>query len=103
MINYAKVQWKAVNDYLLDIESAPTMGEFLSRAASGVDRLIPSDVAVGLSNDSGTVLYSKGFCGAENRAFNDYYRFRLPFIPYAQHFNEASLSLVGENHCAIAK
>jgi hypothetical protein len=103
MIDYDKVPWRAVQEYLLSIESAPTMDEFFSRALSEVDRLIPSDVGVGIFDNSGRMISSNGFRDAEARAYNDYYLFRIPFIPDPQRIKEISLSLVGDNHCSIIK
>jgi DNA-binding CsgD family transcriptional regulator len=104
MIDYGKVPWRAVQEYLLSIESAPTMNEFFSRAVSAIDRLIPSDVGVGLQDlSSGKVLSGNGYGFSESNclAWDEYYRFRIPF---AQNFSkEAALSLVSDNHCALFK
>jgi DNA-binding CsgD family transcriptional regulator len=105
MIDYGKVPWRAVQEYLLSIESAATMDEFLGRAVSGVDRLIPSDVGIGLLDSaSGRVLfgYGHGFSKSFASAFNNYFRFRIPFVG-AKNFKEASLSLLSDNHCALVK
>ena len=48
MIDYGKVPWRAIHEYLLDIESAKEERDFFSRALSGIDRLVPADTTTAL-------------------------------------------------------
>ena len=101
MIDYGKVHWRAIHEYLLSIESAPTMDEFLARAVSGVGRLIPSDVGVGIHDFSRRFLHGTGIRASAQSAFNDYFRFRIPFVTDPRLFKEISLSLMGDNNCFV--
>jgi len=78
--DYDKVPWWTVHEYLLDIESATTKEEFVHRACSELGRLIDTDVGVTLINQSGEIMYGRGFSEQAQDVFNDYYRFRIPFV-----------------------
>jgi DNA-binding CsgD family transcriptional regulator len=102
MRNYEEVPWRAIHDYLLDIESAKTKNEFIIRAMSGLLRLIPVDVGAIMADDSGRVVLGDGFGDALIRSFNEYYRFRVPFIPDVHRFKISALSSrYSVDHCFI--
>ena len=100
MIHYDKVPWRTIHEYLLDVESATSKREFFSRSLSGIDRLIPADAATGLYDDWGRRLFGSGLSDAENRAYNDYYRFRFPFVSDQRHFQEAWIALADRDSCS---
>jgi len=81
MLDYDKVPWRGVHEYLLEVESARNVQDFFARALAGIERLIPFDLASTLFDGAGRMLASKGFGEASIRIFNDYYRFRIPFLP----------------------
>jgi DNA-binding CsgD family transcriptional regulator len=81
MIDYDKVPWRAVHEYLLEIESATTKEELVHRVCFELGRLIHTDVGVTLFDQSGKMAYGNGFSDQAQRVFNDYYRFRIPFVP----------------------
>jgi DNA-binding CsgD family transcriptional regulator len=103
MIDYGKVPWRQVHDYLLDIESASTKKEFFARALSGVERLIPADAATALFDAEGRVVFSHGLYDTDNQTYNDYYRFRFPFVRDQRLLFEAWHALAKGNSCSLVE
>jgi DNA-binding CsgD family transcriptional regulator len=103
MVDYDKVPWQAVHEYLLGVECASTKTEFFSSALTGIQRLIPSDVSTCLFERGGRILASEGFSEADCQAFNDYYRLRIPFIPDPGRTEEAVLSRIDDGGCDVVE
>src|SRR5208282_17280 len=61
MLDYDKVPWRGVHEYLLEVESARNVQDFFARALAGIERLIPFDLASTLFDGAGRMLASKGF------------------------------------------
>jgi DNA-binding CsgD family transcriptional regulator len=81
MKNSSKVPWVNVHEYLLHLESAKSMDEFLATAMSRACELIPSDSPIVVFDSGYSIIRSDGFGEATVRAYNEYYRFRIPFMP----------------------
>jgi DNA-binding CsgD family transcriptional regulator len=90
MLEFDKVPWRDVHEFLLDIESAPTRMEFVSRTLAGMNRLIPNDISTSLFDDCGRLLFSNGLDDTVHKSFNEYYRFRIPFVPDIRRFLEVA-------------
>jgi DNA-binding NarL/FixJ family response regulator len=93
------VPWTAIHEYLLEIETAPTLTEFCSRAVHGIGRVIPWDTAVGLFSQTGDLLYGRGLGEKARDEYHSYYRFCIPFIPQAHYPITSSAALVHDAVC----
>ncbi len=100
VINYEKVPWRKVHEYLLDIEYVRTKEDFFARILSGVERLIPADSATALFDGAGRVVFSHGLDDDDNQAYNDYYRFRFPFVKDQRLLFETWHALAKGNSCS---
>ncbi len=94
MVDYDRVPWPEVQDYLLNLGAARTKEELLDRAVEGLDRLIPADIGAGLLDPGGRFVSGYGLSAAENRAYNEYYRLRIPVIDDQRRFQELSWQIV---------
>jgi DNA-binding CsgD family transcriptional regulator len=85
MKNSSKVPWQNVHEYLLRLESAKSKDEFLATAMSRARELIPSDSPIVVFDAEYSIIRSDGFSEATVRAYNEYYRFKIPFMPDLAH------------------
>jgi DNA-binding CsgD family transcriptional regulator len=88
MLNFDKMPWRDVHNFLLDIESAPTRMEFVSRTLAGMTRLIPNDISACLFDEWGKLLFSNGLDESASKSFNEHYRFCIPMLPDIRRFQE---------------
>ena len=78
-MEYGKVPWLKVHEYLLKVESCRTKSEFFQIACAEVGKLIPFDAAVGIfSTFDGRSFHGVGLSDAADASYNDYYRRKAP-------------------------
>ena len=78
-MEYGKVPWFEVQEYLLKVESCRTRTEFFRVACAEVEKLIPFDAAVGIfSTFDGRSLHGVGLSAAADASYNEYYRKKAP-------------------------
>jgi DNA-binding CsgD family transcriptional regulator len=90
MLDFDKVPWRDVHEVLLDIESAPSRMEFVSRTLTGMTRLIPNDISACLFDEWGKLLFSNGLDESACKSFNEHYRFCIPILPDIRRFQEVA-------------
>jgi DNA-binding CsgD family transcriptional regulator len=103
MLDYAKIDVKAVHEFLLELELARTRQDFLNIATAGVERLIPLDVAMTFFNKTDILIFNHGFNDDIREQFNNHYRFLLPFVPDPDHFLEFALALSRNDGCSLVE
>lgn len=94
------IPWPAIYD-LLEREEKPSGNsqDFLARVLRGVGKLIPFDVSCGIMDATLKYVASYGHSERAVDEFNDYYRYRLDFLPqpisnaYANGSDEALLPI----------
>jgi DNA-binding CsgD family transcriptional regulator len=73
----AKVPWRKVHNYLLQVESCETIGEFMHTACVEVEKLIHFDAAAGIwSAKNATCLEVVGPTESVQKSYHTYYRIR---------------------------
>jgi DNA-binding CsgD family transcriptional regulator len=70
--------WSRINDYLLEVGASQSKDEFIQRAATAVERIIPFDAAAGIFDLERRVLGGPGLSPRWQKAYNDYYRHICP-------------------------
>jgi len=83
LLEFERFPWLKVNDYLREIGGSRTREEFYERVLSGLTRLIPCDMA-GIFQFLGPCLHQIGADERDQKAYESYYQFRLPWIPNSQ-------------------
>ncbi len=79
MVDYGRVPWPALNDYLLEIGASQSREEFLERVVRGLHRLVPCDVEAGFFQINGPYLYSLFASEKRQKEYVTYYQYRIPF------------------------
>jgi len=80
-LDYGKVPWLKVHEYLLKVESCRTLFEFLHTASAEISDLIPFDFTGLHSTAEARVLVSIGLSDTWIASYNEYYRTRQPGSP----------------------
>ncbi|HET6485317.1 MAG TPA: LuxR C-terminal-related transcriptional regulator [Spirochaetia bacterium] len=75
-----RLPWRAILDYLAEVETAQTLDRFLVEASCGLEKLIPSDVEVGFFHVNGPCLCQTGAGESVRRAYAEYYQYHLPWF-----------------------
>ena len=74
------VSWHDVYDYVSDISAAGSRDEFLVTVLSAFERLVPFDTEATFVRVAGPCLRAVGASEKRLNDYNEYYRYRNPFI-----------------------
>jgi DNA-binding CsgD family transcriptional regulator len=91
---HADVPWTAIHNYLLDVESAASEGDFFLRALLGIERIIPWDTAVGLFTSTGDLQLGRGLNEKARNEYHSYFKFHIPFLPESHYPISSAEALV---------
>jgi DNA-binding CsgD family transcriptional regulator len=72
--------WSRINDYLLEVGASQSKDEFIQKATTAVERIIPFDAAAGIFDLERRVLGGPGLSPRWQKAYNDYYRLICPLF-----------------------
>jgi len=74
--------WKAVHECVLEAGGSCSRAEVLTVFMAGAERLVPSDAGLGVFDRELRCVASSTWGHSTLRAYNDFYRLRVPFIGY---------------------